>query len=82
MRSDNSNMTVNYTVRPCKGVKRKMMCETISAIGKMSPITDSSSRYIGMGDKFFTDFSLIHRMFELSEMYRYYPVLTESNMVL
>ena len=69
MRSDNSNMTINYTVRPCKSVERKMMCEMISAIGEISPITDSTSRYIGMGAKFFTDFSLIHRMFGLTEMY-------------
>lgn len=69
MRADNSNMTVNYTIRPCKSVERKMMCEMISAIGEMSPITDASSRYIGMGAKFFTDFSMIHRLFGLTEMY-------------
>lgn len=69
MRKDNSNMTVNYTIRPCKSVERKMMCEMISAIGETSPITDSTLRYIGMGAKFFTDFSMIHRLFGLTEMY-------------
>ena len=69
MKKTNSNMTIDYTVRPCKSVERKMMCEMISALGEVSPITDTSSRYIGMGAKYFADFSMVHRLFGLTEMY-------------
>lgn len=62
-----SSMSVNYNVRPCKSVERKMMCEIISKLVTFDRVCNY--RYIGMGAKYFVDFSLLHKEFGINKMY-------------
>lgn len=61
-----SSSVVNYNTRPCKSAERKMICEMISALEYISPVSDY--RYIGMGARYFADFALIHKLFGISDM--------------
>mgnify|MGYP000731595878 CR=1 FL=1 len=49
-----SGEVVNYNIRPCKNIERKMMCEMISCLATVDEL--SEYRYIGMGAKYFVDF--------------------------
>lgn len=62
-----SSVSVNYNVRPCKSIERRMMCEMISRLSAFDQIYNY--RYIGMGAKYFADFSLLHKEFGIEEMY-------------
>lgn len=62
-----SSTSVNYNVRPCKSIERRMMCEIISCLTPFKPLYEY--RYIGMGAKYFADFSLIHKEFGINRMY-------------
>jgi hypothetical protein len=62
-----SSASVNYSIRPCKSIERKMMCEMISRLTVFGDIRNY--RYIGMGAKYFVDFSLLHKEFGISDMY-------------
>ena len=62
-----SGEIVNYNIRPCKSIERKMMCEMISCLATKNVI--SEYRYIGMGAKFFVDFIQMHKIFGIKEMY-------------
>lgn len=62
-----SSVSVNYNVRPCKSIERKMMCEIISRLTSFSSLNDY--RYIGMGAKYFADFSLLHKEFGIHKMH-------------
>lgn len=63
----NSGQNINYNLRPCKSVERKMICELIK---RLSPLGKPEEyRYIGMGAKYFTDFALIHRDLGIKEMH-------------
>ena len=61
-----SSISVNYNVRPCKSIERKMMCEMISRLNAFDQI--ENYRYIGMGAKYFADFSLLHKEFGITDM--------------
>ena len=62
-----SSINVNYNIRPCKSIERKMMCEMISRLTVFDYI--KNYRYIGMGAKYFVDFSLLHKQFGINDMY-------------
>ncbi|MCH5280999.1 MAG: hypothetical protein J1E61_05970 [Lachnospiraceae bacterium] len=62
-----SSVSVNYNIRPCKSIERRMMCEMISRLVAFDQICNY--RYIGMGAKYFVDFSLFHKEFGINEMY-------------
>ena len=62
-----SSISVNYNIRPCKSIERKMMCEMISRLTVFDYI--KNYRYIGMGAKYFVDFSLLHKEFGINNMY-------------
>ncbi len=62
-----SSEKINYNIRTSKSIERKMMCEMIGCMGRISNL--SEYRYIGFGAKFFTDFILMHKQFGISEMY-------------
>lgn len=62
-----SSKSVNYNLRPCKSVERKMMCEMISRLRFFDVL--SNYRYIGMGAKYFVDFALIHKEFGITKMF-------------
>lgn len=62
-----SSDSVNYNIRPCKSIERKMMCELISRLAAFDRI--DNYRYIGMGAKYFADFSLLHKEFGIHKMH-------------
>lgn len=61
-----SSSVVNYNVRPCKSIERKMMCDLISRLSSFDKLTDY--RYVGFGAKYFADFVLIHKTFGIHNM--------------
>lgn len=62
-----SSISVNYNIRPCKSIERKMICEMISRLTVFDYI--KNYRYIGMGAKYFVDFSLLHKELGINNMY-------------
>ena len=62
-----SSASVNYNIRPCKSIERKLMCDMISRLTVFDYI--KNYRYIGMGAKYFVDFSLLHKEFGIDNMY-------------
>lgn len=62
----NSGRKVNYSLRPAKNVERKMMCEFFREANKMYKI--NQYRYIGFGAFYFTDFTLMHKEFNINKM--------------
>lgn len=62
-----SSKSINYNIRPCKSIERKMMCEIVTKLNAFDQV--SNYRYIGMGAKYFADFSLFHRKFGINKMY-------------
>lgn len=62
----NSPKKINYEIRPCKYVERKMMLETLSQI-KCNTNTDY--QYIGLGGLAFTDFKLFHKELGINKLF-------------
>lgn len=62
-----SSTSVNYNIRPCKSIERRMMCEMLSRLTPFERVCEY--RYIGMGAKYFVDFSMFHKEFGMEEMY-------------
>lgn len=57
---------INYLLRPNKSVERKMVCELLSKVLRVTDIT--SYQYIGFGSTYFVDFSLFHRELGITNM--------------
>jgi hypothetical protein len=61
-----SYLSVNYQLRPAKGVERRMFAETLR---RLTPFANLESyRYVGFGSPFFADFSLFHRALGIATM--------------
>ena len=58
-----SSSVVNYNVRTNKSIERNMMCEFIAQMPSIE-----NYRYIGLGAKYFADFILIHKKFNIQDM--------------
>ena len=58
-----SSSVVNYNVRTNKSIERNMMCEFIAQMPSVE-----NYRYIGLGAKYFADFILIHKKFNVHDM--------------
>ena len=71
-----SGAVVNYNIRPCKNIERKMMCEMISCLATVDDL--SEYRYIGMGAKYFVDFIQMHKKFGIKEMYSLETMRTDE----
>ena len=56
----------NYSLRPAKNIERKMLCETLSRLSRISPLP--LYQYIGFGSIGFVDFSLFHQRLGVKEM--------------
>jgi len=56
----------DYRVRPAKSVERKMLCEAFRRLSFFEPV--KSYRYIGFGSTTFTDFILIHKALDITDM--------------
>lgn len=51
---------VNYTLRPAKGIERRMMADAFLRLRPFGSV--ESYRYVGMGSVYFADFSLFHSL--------------------
>lgn len=59
---------INYEIRPCKFVERRMLLASISRIlGAIRK--DKEYQYIGFGGCSFTDFKLFHRELQINRMF-------------
>lgn len=72
-----SSVSVNYNIRPCKSIERKMMCEMISRLVVFEKL--NNYRYIGMGAKYFADFSLLHKEYGIEKMHSMEICTDENN---
>lgn len=62
-----SAVTINYEIRPCKFVERRMLLASLSRIlGAIRK--DQEYQYIGFGGCSFTDFKLFHRELQINQM--------------
>ena len=55
-----------YKLRSSKNIERKMMCESLSCLGRIEPI--QNYRYIGFGSVEFMDFILFHERYGITEL--------------
>ena len=62
-----SAVTINYEIRPCKFVERRMLLASLSRIlGAIRK--EQEYQYIGFGGCSFTDFKLFHRELQINQM--------------
>lgn len=61
-----SPTALNYEIRPCKFVERRML---LTAFMRILPLFNSNYQYIGFGGLSFTDFKLFHRELHINTMY-------------
>lgn len=61
-----SGEKINYTLRPAKGVERKILCDILSKCETTVPI--HNYRYIGFGSFYYSDFILFHNQLNIEKM--------------
>lgn len=64
--SDNSFLSINYSLRPNKVIGRKIIFNTLGLLTDRLKLRDA--RYIGMGSIWFVDFIMAHRMLGIAKM--------------
>jgi len=64
--SGSSDKKINYNLRPSKSIERKMILEVLKEV--CTPKLAKKYKYIGFGSSFFTDFRLIHRGLNITDM--------------
>jgi len=57
---------INYSLRPNKGIERKMMCEVFNRLTLLDQL--NNYRYIGMGSAYFADFTLFHKTLGITDL--------------
>lgn len=57
---------IDYRLRPAKHIERKMICEALHRMAEFATL--ESYRYVGFGSIYFTDFSLFHKLFGMTDM--------------
>ena len=63
-----SAVTINYEIRPCKFVERRMLLASLSRIlGAIRK--DQEYQYIGFGGLTYTDFKMFHRELHIEQMF-------------
>ena len=62
----NSPKTLNYEVRPCKFVERRLL---LSSLNQIVPRFKVDYQYIGFGGVAFTDFKLFHKELNINTMH-------------
>lgn len=72
-----SPTALNYEIRPCKFVERRML---LSAFIRILPLFDPNYQYIGFGGLSFTDFKLFHRELHINTMYSIEGGYSESKL--
>lgn len=61
-----SGNRINYNVRTCKSIERKMILTVLTELFKDIPY--EKRRYIGFGSTYFTDFKLFHKELHVNRM--------------
>ena len=61
-----SGNIINYNIRTCKSVERRMILSSIKELFKSVPY--NQRRYIGFGSTYFTDFKLFHKELHIDNM--------------
>ena len=61
-----SPTVLNYEVRPCKFVERRML---LSVLSRIIPLFQQEYQYIGFGGLSFTDFKMFHRELHINQMF-------------
>jgi hypothetical protein len=61
-----SGNIINYNIRTCKSVERRMILSTVSELLKTVPF--NQRRYIGFGSTYFSDFKLFHKELHIENM--------------
>jgi len=61
-----SDRKINYSLRPSKSIERKMLLEVFKEV--CIPSICEHYQYIGFGASFFSDFKLIHKELDISDM--------------
>lgn len=62
----NSTKTLNYEIRPCKFVERRLL---LSSLSQITTHLKQEYQYIGFGGVTFTDFKLFHKELNIDTMY-------------
>lgn len=66
MSSSPSYTKVDYSLRPAKGIERKMMLDLLRRLDRWTSLSDY--RYVGFGSPYFADFSLFHRALGIRDL--------------
>lgn len=61
-----SGNKINYSLRLCKGIERKLIKDAAAAL--ISKFPTSEYKYIGFGSKYFADFIYFHRHLHINKM--------------
>lgn len=61
-----SSNRINYNLRPAKHIERKMICDAFRRLSEFGAV--EAYRYVGLGSFYFRDFSLIHRLLNITSM--------------
>ena len=59
---------INYEIRPCKYIERKMLVKTLARIVNRFDPNGNDYQYIGLGGLSFTDFKLMHKELNITKM--------------
>jgi len=61
-----SHRILNYSLRPAKNIERKMICEVLQRLIHFGNL--NKYQYVGLGSRYFSDFSLIHKNLGIKRM--------------
>jgi len=61
-----SGNIINYNIRTCKSVERRMILSTVKEL--FENVSYTNRRYIGFGSTYFTDFKLFHKELHVDKM--------------
>jgi len=61
-----SPTVLNYEIRPCKFVERRML---LSVLSRIIPLFQQEYQYIGFGGLSFADFKMFHRELHINQMF-------------
>ena len=57
---------INYSLRPGKGIERRMLCDLFARLYPFYPV--HTYRYVGFGSIYFSDFQMIHRNLGINDL--------------
>jgi hypothetical protein len=57
---------INYSLRPGKGIERRMLCDLFARLYPFYPV--HTYRYVGFGSIYFSDFQMVHRNLGVNDL--------------